>query len=277
MHLKSLNLYLQNQTVVQLKYNIIIMNLDLELTSLIYNVVNGNSFTKQIPYYFGLLPYEFYVLPGMFIAMVQVIVLSAYSPIQFHLLPHFFAFSLFQLIKNSFGRERPGCANKLLSNFIDDSHCLGKQRFMSFPSGHTGIAFALAIALYMEMNYSKDPKFFEIKIKQKKYRNVISLIGLFVAFNISIHRISKGYHYASDTIIGALLGGAIGYITWTVLEKYKTKFKDDCNPSQSSERVDETKSKIWLTGAKFVLLIPILYLFLKFFVIDFANLSSIKH
>ena len=123
------------------------MNLDLELTSLIYNVVNSNSFTKQIPYYCGLLPYELYVLPGMFIAMVQVIVLSAYSPIQFHLLPHFFAFSLCQLIKNSFGRERPGCANKMLSNFIDESHCLGKQRFMSFPSGHTGIAFALAIAL----------------------------------------------------------------------------------------------------------------------------------
>ena len=94
------------------------MNLDLEITSIIYSFVNNNRFVKQLPYYLGLLPYELYVLPGMFIAMIQVIVLSAYSPIQFHLLPHFFAFSLFQLIKGTFGRERPGCANEILSEFI---------------------------------------------------------------------------------------------------------------------------------------------------------------
>ena len=252
------------------------MNLDLEITSIIYSFVNNNRFVKQLPYYLGLLPYELYVLPGMFIAMIQVIVLSAYSPIQFHLLPHFFAFSLFQLIKGTFGRERPGCANEILSEFIDESHCSGKQRFMSFPSGHTGIAFALAIALYMEMNYSKEPKFFEIKIKKKKYRNLISFIGLFVAFNISIHRISKGYHYASDTIIGSLLGSAIGYITWTVLEKYKTKFKEYCQPATPDSKRERAEPSVSI-AAKMVLLIPILYLLFKFFVVDFKNLTSIKH
>ena len=86
----------------------------------------------------------------------------------------------------------------MLSNFIDESHCLGKQRFMSFPSGHTGIAFALAIALYMEMNYSKDPKFFEIKIKQKKYRNLIYLICLldqcFRMISGAIHPLTEDYY-----------------------------------------------------------------------------------
>ena len=66
--------------------------------------------TQEIlPYYLGLLPYELYVLPLMYIAMIQVILFSAFNPIQFHLLPHFFAFSLFQLIKGTVGRERPGC------------------------------------------------------------------------------------------------------------------------------------------------------------------------
>ena len=83
------------------------MNPDVIATRAIYNFVNGNSYTRHLPYYLGLLPYELYVLPGMYIAMIQVILFSAFNPIQFHLLPHFFAFSLFQLIKGTVGRERP--------------------------------------------------------------------------------------------------------------------------------------------------------------------------
>ena len=127
------------------------MSIDFQATQMVYNLVNHNSFIRELPYYLGLLPYELYVLPGMFIAIIQVIIYSALNPIQFHLLPHFFAYSLFQLIKGTVARERPGCAHQSLSNYIDSSHCLGKQRFMSFPSGHTGIAFALATSLYLEI------------------------------------------------------------------------------------------------------------------------------
>ena len=54
-----------------------------------------------------------------------------------------------ELMKRSFGRVRPngGCC-------------------ISFPSGHTGVAFALAMALYCELTFSENPNVFEIKINQ---------------------------------------------------------------------------------------------------------------
>ena len=66
------------------------MNVDLAATTAIYNFVNNIRFIRPLPYYCGLLPYELYVLPGMFVAIIQVILFSAFNPIQFHLLPHFY-------------------------------------------------------------------------------------------------------------------------------------------------------------------------------------------
>jgi len=265
------------------------MNPDLIATQGIYNFVNSNQYTKHLPYYLGLLPYEMYVLPGMFLAMIQVILFSSFNPIQFHLLPHFFAYSLFQLIKGTIKRQRPGCEKASLSNFIDESHCSGKQRFMSFPSGHTGIAFALAFALYMEMNYSSDPKFFDIRIKNNKTRKLISFIGFFVASVISIHRISKGYHYLSDTFMGAILGSTIGYTTWRILEKYKQGYNKYCeNNFECIENKNSLKYKFKLLATskkgqiielicKIILIIPIISLLFKFFLVDLKNLTAVKH
>ena len=262
------------------------MNIDKKLTELIYNGVNGNKYLQQLPYYLGLLPYELYVLPGMYIAMLQVIWLSAYNPIQFHLMPHFFAFCLFQLIKGTVGRQRPGCDHKNLSGYIDESHCSGKQRFMSFPSGHTGIAFALATALYLEMTVSDDPRFFDVQIKEEKNRKIIYSAGFFVASAICIHRISKGYHYLGDTVVGGILGSLIGYISWQVLNKYKSLYHDLCNKHQSCEDKEgigiqylskgENARKVEL-ATKVLLTIPVVYLLLKFFMVDFWNLASVKH
>lgn len=264
------------------------MNIDLLATQTIYNAINGNNFTQQLPYYLGLLPYELYVLPGMYIAIIQVIIFSSFNPIQFHLLPHFFAFSLFQLIKGTVGRERPGCAHKSLSGFIDESHCTGKQRFLSFPSGHTGIAFALAVALYLEMNHSDDPKFFDIPIKEKRTRNIISFLAFFVACSICIHRISKGYHYVGDTIVGGILGSMLGFISWKILNKYKKAFNQYCKENKNCKDKESIKYKFNLLSkgknaqiielvGKILLLIPVVYLLIKFFMKDFWNLASVKH
>lgn len=262
------------------------INIDKKITELIYNSVNSNKYIQQLPYYLGLLPYELYVLPGMYIAMLQVIWFSAFNPIQFHLLPHFFAFCLFQLIKGTVGRQRPGCAHKNLSGYIDESHCSGKQRFMSFPSGHTGIAFALATALYLEMTASDDPRFFDVQIKTEKNRKIILGCGFFVASAICIHRISKGYHYIGDTIVGGILGSLIGYISWHVLNKYKKLYHEVCNKSQNCNdneglkinyiNTTEKGQRIELVG-KILLTIPVLYLLIKFFMVDFWHLASVKH
>ena len=131
----------------------LIDNIDYNLTKLVYDIFNRKSL-QGVSHYLGLVPYEFYVIPGMYIAILQVLWLNVIGPIQFHLLPHWFAYSIFQFMKKSIKRPRPGCKHKNLSKFIDSSHCKNGHENQSFPSGHTGVAASLATALFLEMNYS---------------------------------------------------------------------------------------------------------------------------
>lgn len=268
-----------------------LIHLDYLATKKVYDIFNSNSIVKQIPFFFGLIPYEVYVLPGMYIAILQVIWLSAFNPIQFHLFPHFFAYSFFQLLKGTVGRERPGCKHKDLKGFIDASHCKHKVRFMSFPSGHTGIAFALAAALYAEMTFSDDPKFFDVRIKNPINRDIIKYCGIFVALIISIHRVSKGYHYVGDVLSGSLLGITLGLVSWGVINSVNDKLHELCKDDVNKNKppcIEVKGIKIQLLSsdpkiqkleilAKIIITIPVLYLFFKFIIKDFWNLTSIKH
>ena len=118
-----------------------INKIDKKISEDIYKFVNTNKILQKIPYFLGLLPYEIYVIPGMFLAILQTIWLNSSNPIQFHLLPHWFAYSLFQFLKKDINRARPGCVDKSVSEYIDESHCNGNNLFESFPSGHTGVFF----------------------------------------------------------------------------------------------------------------------------------------
>lgn len=64
---------------------------------------------EQVAWLFGLVPYELYVLPGMFIALITMLVYNTFDPVQLHLLPHWFAYSMGQYIKMHFKQKRPGC------------------------------------------------------------------------------------------------------------------------------------------------------------------------
>lgn len=279
--------------------------IDYKLTKTIYDLVNKNSFTKNIPNYFGLIPYEFYVIPGMYIAILQVIWLGTPSPVQFHLLPHWFSYSIFQFLKKSINRKRPGCFHKNLGEHINASHCAHGHELQSFPSGHTGVASSLATALFMEMFYSKNPKFFEISITKENTKKLISFIGIFVAIMVSIQRISKGYHSFIDVLSGMLIGISIGFISWITLNHFKKSYFKSCeeqnNENKACDNYNKTKSdkefSYWtdewnlfksklyddltinrLTGlTRIVLTIPILYLLFKFLTKDVYNLASIKH
>ena len=85
-----------------------IRKVDYRLSQAIYDLFNQKTM-KLIPNYLGLIPYEIYVLPGMYLAILQTIWLGTPNPTQFHLLPHFFAYSMFQLLKGSIKTPRPGC------------------------------------------------------------------------------------------------------------------------------------------------------------------------
>lgn len=260
------------------------------ITKFIFNLVNSNNLLKTLPHVLGLLPYELYVIPGMYLAIIQSIIFESYKPIQFHLLPHWFAYSIFQFLKKKIKRGRPGCVNKSLSEFVDPGHCKGSHKYQSFPSGHMGVASSLASALYMEMHYSNDSKFFEVPIKTNFMKNIISLSGIFVALMVGLHRISKGYHSFFDVMCGFLLGSSIGLISWNILDTCK-KEMDVHNDNKSTfsknisgiyskyEELIKDKSLIGntLLASKVILIIPVLFLFYKFMTKDLFHLTTIKH
>jgi undecaprenyl-diphosphatase len=96
---------------------------------------------------------------------------------------------LFMWLKRLTGRRRP-CHI--------EPHCwatlLPPDQF-SFPSGHTMTAFAVAVPLALF------------------YPTLI--IGLFFcALSIAMSRILLGMHFLSDVVAGALIGTALGYLSY---------------------------------------------------------------
>ena len=285
-------------------------SIDYKLSKAIYDVFKDGKL-KYLPTVLGLIPYEIYILPGMYLAIFQVLWLGSPNPIQFHLLPHWFAYSIFQLLKGSIKTPRPGCHIPGMKDFIDDSHCSHGHEWQSFPSGHTGIAASLATGLFMEMIYSEDPHFFEINIKDIKIRRGIAFTGLFVAFMVGIHRVSKGYHSLADSMTGCLIGASIGFISWTSLEYFKKLYSklceergqkqvgnneedlcDNYNYSQKDNELgywvnnydifniklfDEPYINKAIGIIRIFLSIPILYLTYLFFRYQVWTLASIKH
>jgi undecaprenyl-diphosphatase len=94
---------------------------------------------------------------------------------------------LFQWLKRLTGRRRP-CEI--------EPHCwatlLPPDQF-SFPSGHTMMAFAVAIPLLL-------------------FYPTLTIGLLFCAFSIAISRVLLGMHFLSDVVAGAAIGTALGYL-----------------------------------------------------------------
>ncbi len=78
---------------------------------------------------------------------------------------------------------------------------------ISFPSGHTYIAFAIATSVFL---YG--------------HRRLGALL-FFLAVFIAISRVGAGLHYPSDVIGGALLGIASGVIAYVITSNKEDKWK----------------------------------------------------
>ena len=106
------------------------------------------------------------------------------------------------VIKNWVARIRP-------YELIDGLTLLvGKATDYSFPSGHTGSAFALAVVVFMLM--------------PRKY----GIIALLLAFLMGFSRLYVGIHYPSDVLAGMVLGAITSIIA---VKCFGEKTENICN------------------------------------------------
>jgi undecaprenyl-diphosphatase len=98
---------------------------------------------------------------------------------------------IFASVKKISGRKRP-CEI--------EPHCwatlLPPDR-LSFPSGHTIEAFAVAVGI-------------------SRFYPVLAPALLFCALSIAVSRILLGMHFLSDVVVGALIGSGLAYASYSV-------------------------------------------------------------
>lgn len=108
-----------------------------------------------------------------------------------------------QLVKISVGRERP------------DVHFDGGERNaesnLSFYSGHTSIAFSIAVASGMTAHR-----------RGYKLEPVIWAVGVSLASATAYFRVAGDRHYLSDVVSGAVAGAAGGYLIPRLTDRWRT-------------------------------------------------------
>ncbi|MDO4467385.1 MAG: phosphatase PAP2 family protein [Bacillota bacterium] len=109
------------------------------------------------------------------------------------------------ILKPMIHRTRPYIAH------ADVLHLIGKpETDFSFPSGHTGIAFAWAYAIY----FAKE---------NKKWGILALCLGVLMA----ISRMYLGFHYPTDVLVGFVLGMVCAYFAYVINKKYmNNRLKD---------------------------------------------------
>lgn len=104
-------------------------------------------------------------------------------------------------VKSLAGRKRPYLYNDSLSTEKKGSY--GKSSLKSFYSGHTSLAFCSAVFLsktWSDTHPDSDSRYF------------VWGISLTAASATGYLRYAAGRHYPTDVVVGAIMGGIIGYM-----------------------------------------------------------------
>jgi membrane-associated phospholipid phosphatase len=135
-----------------------------------------------------------------------------------------------EILKLAASRERPYSRG--------GSHCdeeRGTDTFMSFPSGHTSLTFAAAVAASRIAH-----------IRGYRHATAIQLVTLSTAIGTGYLRIAADRHYFSDVVIGALVGTIVSAV---VVEAHRTSepaLEDTRSAPESVFRIGiYTNGKAW--------------------------------
>jgi undecaprenyl-diphosphatase len=116
------------------------------------------------------------------------------------------SFSTRDILKNTIRRPRPfvyDAYEKSDYSLIPDSYLDNGDAFLSFPSGHTTMAFnAAAFTTYV----------FDKYFPYSPWRYVVGASTFTLAGTTATLRILSGNHFASDVLIGAAIGTITGFI-----------------------------------------------------------------
>ncbi len=103
-------------------------------------------------------------------------------------------------LKRTFNRPRP------YTSYPNDIVAYETEKTLSFPSGHTSLAFATATSLSLS-----NPKWY------------IIAPSYFWAVSVGYSRMNLGVHYPSDVLAGAALGAGSAYLTYKINQWYWKK------------------------------------------------------
>jgi membrane-associated phospholipid phosphatase len=103
-----------------------------------------------------------------------------------------------QVVKFAVGRERPFVA-RLAQEGKGTTHS-PEDNNLSFFSGHTSMAFSLAVAVGTVA-----------ELRRYRHRVWVWTVGLSLATATAVLRMAADKHYFTDVLTGALVGGALGY------------------------------------------------------------------
>ena len=106
----------------------------------------------------------------------------------------------------------------------------------SFPSGHSSVAFAAAVAIFIALPW----------IMEKKKAHVIGVLFIVLASLIALSRLYLGMHYPTDVLAGVVLGiiygicgSMIARLIFKKLDERKAK-KTEAEPAENEPAENET-------------------------------------
>ena len=220
-----------------------IAEIDWNLTKSIYKCIGDheNPLIRNLPTYAGLIPYQAYILPGMFISLLSLLYDNNLDLINFHLFPHVFAFTVSKLLKQHIGRVRPGCQGNGMTIREDPLYCKTHAK-ESFPSGHATIAFCMAtsLAFYLKSERAKGKLFGKVDFDNSVVQNISIGLAYFVASMVCLHRITNGYHFVGDIAAGMILGAILSYISFKSTTRLQNGIDKTKDTTDNLERVENT-------------------------------------